>query len=217
MRGKLLLTRARLARAGPRQPRLFAGAWFEIHHPDSAASGVISPMIIFDHRAPGLERAHGERVSLKIVARVVEHLVGMPVVSENGIAGVHAQHGIEAVVRGFRTHVARRPALLAFGDDIAFLSLGLDFGLGGISRASLRVSVHTVSATAAASAAEAMFIRFFASAAMRRASGSSTFIIRHCSLANFCKVAMCSACGWPKRPCSFKYSDTGRMLAGRKL
>src|ERR1700733_3909112 len=135
---------------------------------------------------------------------------------------MNAQHGVETVVGRFRADVARSTALLAFGDDVAFLAFRFSFGLG-VSEASIGFDVnisfrvHTVSATAAASDAAAMLTRFLASAAWISASGSSTFIMRHCSLANFCRVAMCSAWRWPKRPCSFRYSETGRMLAGRKL
>src|SRR5579872_876922 len=101
---------------------------------------------------------------------MVEHLVGMPVVSKDRIASVHSQHGVIAFVGCFRAHVARGSALLAFGDDVTFLTLRFDFRLVGCVCNWFRA--HTVSATAAASVAAAMLVRFFASAAWIKASGS---------------------------------------------
>ena len=92
----------------------FAFARLDIHHPDSAAGRVVRAVVVLDHRAPGLQRAHRERVSLEVVARVVEHFIRVPVVGEDCVAAVHSQHGEEAVERRFRPYVARRPALLAF-------------------------------------------------------------------------------------------------------
>src|SRR5208282_4211701 len=201
-----------LARSGARQTRLLSFAWLQVHDPHPPSGGVISTMVVFDHRAPRLQSAHREGVALEVIARVIEHFIGVPVVGKNGIAPVYTHHGVVAVKCRFRAHVAARSALLAFADNITFLRFR--------SRRSRRrscFSVHTVSATAVASAADAILTRFFASAACSNGSGSSTPIIRHCSLANFCKVAICSACRWPKRPCNFRYSDTGRMLCGRKL
>ena len=59
--------------------------------------------------------------ALKIIAGVVQHLVGVPVVREDRIAAVYAQNGVVAVKRRFLPYVARGAAFFAFGDDIAFL------------------------------------------------------------------------------------------------
>src|SRR5580704_9044602 len=205
-----------LARSGARQPFLLALGRLQIHDPYPPAGRVVGPVVVLDHRAPGLERAHGERDSLEVVASVAKHFVGVPVVGENGVASMHAQDSVIAIKRCFRSHVTRGAAFLAFRDDVAFLSLRFDFGFDRRS-GSASFGVHIVCATASACAAEAILTKFFASAAWIRASGNWTPIMRHCSLANFCNVAMCSAWRWPKRPCNFKYSDTGRILAGRKL
>src|ERR1700681_3416151 len=199
-----------LAGPGGREPLLRACGGLQIHDPHSTAGRIVGTVVIFDHRAPCLERAHRERVSLEVVARMVQHFIRVPVVGEDSVTCVQAQDGVVAVERRLRPYVARRPALFAFADDVAFLRFG--------SRRGRRcVGVHRGCATVAASAADAILTRFFASAAWIKASGSSTSIIRHCSFAKFCSLAMCSAWRWPKRPCSFKYSDTGRMLRGRKL
>ena len=94
---------------------------------------------------------------------MIQHFIGVPVVGEDGVAWVYAQHGIVAVIRRFSTHIARGSALLAFSDNIAFLSLRLDFRFRTIGIGSS--SVHKVCATASASAAAAMLVRFFASEA----------------------------------------------------
>src|ERR1700723_807720 len=103
--------------AGAGQPFLLAFARLQIHHPDPPARGVIRATIVFKHRAPGLQRAHCEGDSFEIVARVVQHFVRVPVVGENRIARMHAQHSVVAVVRRLRAHLARRAALLAFSND----------------------------------------------------------------------------------------------------
>src|SRR6266404_3896003 len=203
-----------LALAGAGQPRLLGGAGLQVQNPHAAAGGVVSALIVFEHRAPGFESAHGEGV-----AQVTEDFVGVPVVGEDGIARVHFQHGVKAVVRSLVADFACRAALFTFRDDVALLP-----GCG--RRRNVRghgvfdvgcVGAHSVCATASASAAAAIFTWFFGSAALTKASGSGTPIICHCWLANFCKLAMCSACRWPNLPCNFRYSATGRIVCGRKL
>src|SRR5882672_5673134 len=147
-----------LASPGPGQARLLACGGFQVQNPNSPAGGVISAVIALDHGAPGLERPHCKRVSLEIVARVVEDFIRVPVVREDRVSGMYAQDGVEAVVRRFGPNVAGRTALLAFGDDIAFLR-------NRTGRRCRRVGAHSVSAMAAASTAEAILTRFFASAA----------------------------------------------------
>src|SRR5437667_1523452 len=78
-------------------------------------------VVVLDHRAPGLQRAHREGVALEVVARVVQHFMRVAVVGEDGIAGMHAQDGVVAVVGRLGAHVPRRSAFLAFADDVAFL------------------------------------------------------------------------------------------------
>src|SRR5258708_24467263 len=159
-RAKLFLAR----RARAREPFLFTFRRFQIHHPDSPARSVVSSVVIFDHGAPRFQRPHGEGDAFEIAAGVVQHFIGVPVGGENGIAWMHAQHGVVAVVGRFRTHVARGAALFTFTYNVTFLALGFDLGLL-LSCESVGLRVHTVSATAAASVAAAMFTRFFASAA----------------------------------------------------
>src|SRR5262249_7431264 len=172
----------------------------DIEDPDATAGRVIRAMVVFDHRPPRLERPHRERVTLEVGLRVAEHFVRVPVVVQQRIARVDLQHRVELVVGRLETHVTRRTALLALGDDVAFLWIEL---------------AHTVCATAAAASAAAMLACALGSAALIKASGTSMPIILHCSFANCWSVAMCSACRCPNRPCSFRYSDTGRMLCGR--
>src|SRR5216684_1758943 len=208
-----------LALAGAGQPRLLGGAGLQVQNPHAAASGVVSALIVFEHRAPGFESAHGEGDPFEVVAPVTEDFGGVPVVGEDRITPVHFQHGVVAVVRGLVADFACRAALFAFGDDIALLP-------GGGRRRNVNghrvfdvwcVAAHSVCATASASAAAPMLTWFFGSAALIKASGSCTPIIPHCWLANFCKLAMCSACRWPNLPCNFRYSATGRIVCGRKL
>src|SRR5215831_5610734 len=218
------MSRMRLNRmlplAGTRsETRLFAFARLEIEDPHTATRGVVGALVVLDHCAPSLESAHGESDSLEIVAQVIEHFRGVPVIGEQCVTRVHAHDSVVAIESRFGAHVSSRTALLALSDNVAFLP-----GCRGRCDVSGHgvlcvwcVCAHRVCATASASAAAAMFTWFFASAAKIRASGNGTPIICHCWLANCCKVAMCSACRWPKRPCSFKYSETGRMLCGRKL
>src|ERR1700739_3009290 len=162
-RAKLLLT---CRRTGAGQPLLLAFRRLQIHHPDASAGGVVGTVIVLDHCAPRLQRAHGEGHAFEIVARVIQYFIGVPVVGQNRVAGVDAQHGVVAVVGRFRAHIARGAALLAFGNDVTFLPLGFDLGLGlDRIKGSAGLGVHTVSATAAASVAAAMLVRFFASAA----------------------------------------------------
>jgi len=161
-------------------------------------------MVVLDHRAPSLESAHGKRDALEVVARVVKHFIRVPVVSKNCVSAVHTQNRVKPVIRRLRAYIASRPALLPFADNVALLrfgrrsrsgvrgSRGCD-SFGCRSRVWCRCSCHTVCATCWASAAAAMSERFLASAAFSKASGSWTPIIRHCSLANFCKLAICSA------------------------
>ena len=63
-------------------------------------------MIVLDHRSPRFERAHRKRDSFKIVARVVEHFVRVPVVRENRVTWVYTHHGIVAVKGRFGPHLA---------------------------------------------------------------------------------------------------------------
>ena len=63
-------------------------------------------MIILDHRAPRLQRTHGEGVALEIIARVIQHLIRVPIVRENSVAPVYAQDGVVAVKRRLCAHVA---------------------------------------------------------------------------------------------------------------
>src|ERR1700689_2642605 len=195
-----------------RQPLLLAFAGLQIHHPHSAAGCVVGAAVVLKHRAPGFQRAHRERVSFEVVARVVQHFIRVPVVGEDRVTSMHAQHGVVTVERRFLPYLARGAALLAFADDVNFLRLW-----SGRGRGFFCFGFHEFCAPVSAPTAAAIFTRFFASAAWIKASGNSTPIIRHCSLAKFCNLAMCSACRWPKRPCNFKYSDTGRMFCGRKL
>src|SRR5271165_4597680 len=196
--------------SGARQTRLLAFAGLQVHDPHPSAGRVVGAAVVLNHRAPSLQRAHGEGVSLEVVTSVFQHFIGVPVVSEDGVSRVHTQDGVVAVEHRFRPHVACRAVFLAFADNIAFLCFGSGRRIGSFS-------IHTVCATISAASADAILTRFFASVAWSKASGSSTPIIRHCSLANLCNVAMCSAWRWPNRPCNFKYSDTGRMFCGRKL
>src|ERR1700739_815783 len=208
-----------LALGGAGQSWLLRRAGFQVQNPDTAAGGVVSALIVFDHRAPSLESAHREGNAFEIVAQVAEDFVGMPVVRENGIAAVHFQHGVKAIVRGLVAAFACRAALFAFRDDVALLpGCGRGRNVRGHCVFDVRcIGAHSVCATASASAAAAMLTWFFGSAALIKASGSCTPIICHCWLANFCKLAMCSACRWPNLPCNFRYSETGRMVCGRKL
>src|SRR5208282_1425121 len=199
-----------LTGSGARQPLLLAFARLQIHDPHSSAGRVVGAAIVLDRRTPGLQGAHRECVALEVVARVIQHFIGVPVVREDRVPRVHTQDGVVAVERRFRPYVAGRTALLAFADDVAFLRFGSGRRRGCFG-------IHRVCATVSASTADDILTKFLASAAWINAPGSSTPIIRHCSLANFCNLAMCSAWRWPKRPCNFKYSDTGRMLCGRKL
>src|SRR5258708_28321729 len=208
-----------LALAGARPSRLLGRTGLQVQNPHAAAGGVVSALIVLKHRAPGFESAHGEGDAFEVVAQMAEDSVGVPVVGKDGIAAVHFQHGVEAVVRGLVADFACRAALFAFRDDIALLP-----GCGrkrkvrrdGVFDVGC-VGAHSVCATASASAAAPMLTWFFGSAALIKASGSCTPIIPHCWLANFCKLAMCSACRCPNLPCSFKYSATGRIVCGRKL
>src|ERR1700722_3743448 len=184
-----------LALAGAGQARLLGGAGLQVQNPHAPAGGVVSPLIVFEHRAPGFESAHGEGDAFEVVAQVAEDFVGVPVVGEDGVAPVDFHHGVKAVVRRLVADFARRAALFAFRDDIALLpGCGRRrdvnghrvFGVGC-------VGAHSFCATASASAAAAMLTWFFGSADLIKASGSCTPIICHCWLANFCKLAMCSA------------------------
>src|ERR1700735_1724039 len=170
------------------QPLLLGFAGIEIHYPHTAASGVVGAAVVLKHRAPGFQRAHREGISLEVVARVVQNFIGVPVVGEDSVTRVHAQDGVVTAKRRFVSRLAGRTALLAFADDIAFLRLW-----SSRRRGCGCFGVHRVCATVSASAAAAMLTRFFASAAWIRASGRATPIIRHCSFANFCNLAMCSA------------------------
>src|ERR1700683_4835737 len=185
MRRKRILL---LSGSEARQPLLLAFAGLQIHHPNSAAGRVVGAAIVLEHRAPGFQRAHRECVSFEVVARVVQHFICVPVVGEDSVTRMHAQHGVVTVDRKFLPYLARGAALLAFADDITFLRLG-----SRRRRGHCCFGVHRVCATVSASAAAAMLTRFFASAAWLKASGNSTPIIRHCSLAKFCNLAMCSA------------------------
>src|ERR1700691_1793591 len=102
-------------------------------------------MIVFNHRAPSLERAHSEGDSLEVVARMVEHFIRVPVVGQDCVAPVHAQHGIEAVKSRLWAYVTAGPALLAFADNIAFLRLRNLARSLRRGRRSTRFRAHTVS------------------------------------------------------------------------
>src|SRR6267143_1194272 len=208
-----------LALAGAGQPRLLGRTGLQVQNPHAAAGGVVSALIVFEHRAPGFESAHGEGDSFEVVAQVAEDFVGVPIIGEDGIARMHFQHGVKAIVRSLVADFACRAALFAFRDDIALLpGCGRRRNVSGHRVLGVGcVGAHSVCATASASAAAAMLTWFFGSAALTKASGSCTPIICHCWLANFCKLAMCSACRCPNLPCSFKYSETGRIVCGRKL
>src|ERR1700723_1790032 len=110
-----------LAGSGSWQPLLFALAGLQVHHPYPSASSVVSTVIVLDHRSPRLERTHRKRDSFKVVARVVEHFIRVPVVRENRVTRVYTHHGVVAVKGRFRPHLAGRPPLFAFTSDIAFL------------------------------------------------------------------------------------------------
>src|SRR5258708_402826 len=98
MRRKLRLL---LAGPGPGQARFFSCRGLEVQNPYAAAGRVKGAAVALDHRAPGFEGAHDERVSLEIVAYVVENFVSVPVVGEDGVTGVRARHGDVAVERRF--------------------------------------------------------------------------------------------------------------------
>src|SRR4051794_16933650 len=110
-------------RSVPRREEALAFAWrrLEIEHPDASAGGVVAAAIALDHRTPGFERAHLKGVALEVAAHVVEHFLRVPVVGEQRVTGMHAQHREVAIVRRLRPHVARRPALLPLGNDVTFL------------------------------------------------------------------------------------------------
>src|SRR5260370_649977 len=113
-----------LASTGAGQPVFFALGGLQIQDPHSPARGVVGTLVVLDHRAPGLQRAHRERVSLEAVPQMVTHFIRVPVIREDSVTRVHAQDGVVTVERGFGPYFARRPALLAFVDYIAFLRFG---------------------------------------------------------------------------------------------
>src|SRR6202050_4101489 len=96
-----------LAGTVARQPLLLAFARLQIHHPHSAARCVVGAAVILEHRAPGFQRAHRERVSLEVVAGVIQHFIRVPVVGEDSVTRMHAQHGVVTVERRFLAYLAR--------------------------------------------------------------------------------------------------------------
>src|SRR5271166_3745688 len=59
-----------LAGSSARQTRLLTFARLQVHHPHSSTGRVVRTVVILNHRAPGLQGAHREGVSLEVVARV---------------------------------------------------------------------------------------------------------------------------------------------------
>jgi hypothetical protein len=93
---------------------------------------------------------------------MLQHFIRVPVVGEDRIASVNTHHGVVTIECSFGPHVARRTALFAFADDIAFLR----FGSRSRRRWSCcRFGVHRVCATCSAAVAEAIAIKFLASVA----------------------------------------------------
>src|SRR4029077_11947207 len=84
--------------------------------------GVVTALIALDRRAPRLERPHLEGIALEIVADVVEHFLRVPVLGEQCVAGMHPPHREVPIVHCLGPYVARRAALLPFGDDVALLN-----------------------------------------------------------------------------------------------
>src|ERR1700741_429243 len=146
-----------LAGSGTRQPRLFACSGLQVHDPHASAGRVVGAVVVLDHRAPSLQRAHGEGNSFEVIARVIQHFTGVPIIREDSVTGMHPQDRVKAVERGLRPYIARGSTLLSFTDDIAFLRFR--------SRRSW-FATHRVCASASASTAEAMLTKFFASAAL---------------------------------------------------
>src|SRR5262249_57776503 len=161
----------------------------------------VPALIVLDLGAPRLERPHLERVALEVVAQVLEHFLRVPVLGEDRVAGVYAQHRVIAIVGRFRPHIARRAAFLAFGDDVAVLrrrgllirvahdqplwegnrrARGDRRDLFSAASAVAFLRCYTVCATTAAASAAAMSATAFGSVARMSASGSSTPIIFHC-------------------------------------
>src|SRR5713226_4161742 len=107
--------RTLLFAAGPGagQSRLLARGRLQIQNPDAPARRVIGAVVVLNERAPGLQRAHGESVSFKIIFGVAQHFIRVPIVGEGGVAGVHAHDGIKAVKGSFVPDFTRRSALFA--------------------------------------------------------------------------------------------------------
>src|SRR6266851_8073973 len=85
--------------AGAGQSRLLGRRWLQIQNPYSSARRVIRAVVVLEDRAPGFQRAHYEGVAFKIILRMVQHFIRVPVVGEVRVASVHSNHGVKTVKR----------------------------------------------------------------------------------------------------------------------
>ena len=160
-----------------------AGSRSSTHDP--SAGRVVAAAVVLDRRAPGLERPHLKGVALEVLAGVVQHLVGVPVVGQRS-------RRRRAPAARCRTCRGPPPAARRASSRASCLRKRCSFPAVGRRRGRfVRAVSYRFGATAAAASADAMSIEAFGSVARISASGNADahhlpLLVREAAAASRC-------------------------------